>query len=66
MLNKDALLREMDSFNREFLHLRQALENNDAEEMKRMMRLSTERRTKFDKPTSKSAIIYENDERKDG
>ncbi|MBP5245739.1 MAG: prephenate dehydrogenase [Clostridiales bacterium] len=64
--NKEALLREMDSFNKEFLHLRQALIDNDAEEMKRMMRLSTERRTKFDKPTSKSGIIYENDERKDG
>jgi prephenate dehydrogenase len=64
--NKDALLKEMDSFSKQFLHFREALLNDVAEEMKRMMRLSTSRRKKFDKPTNKSSIYFENNQRKDG
>lgn len=48
--NRDALLSQMDSFAAAFGHLREALERGDREEMRRMMRLSGERREKFDKP----------------
>lgn len=49
MLNKTALLNEMDAFLSTFKRLRDSLQNGDAETMKDMMRLSTERRKLFDK-----------------
>ena len=50
MLNRDALLHEMDNFMEHFAALRQTLVDNDRETMRGMMRLSGERREKFDKP----------------
>ncbi len=49
LMNKEALLREIDGFSASLAHLREALRNEDAEEMKRMMRLSTHNRSLFDK-----------------
>ncbi|MBQ7390409.1 MAG: prephenate dehydrogenase [Clostridia bacterium] len=50
LMNKDALLREMDAFINEFESLRQMLIDGDREGMRAMMRRSTERRSLFDKP----------------
>ena len=52
MLNKDALLREMDSFAQEFAAFREMLAEGRVDEMRAMMRRSTERRSLFDKPTN--------------
>lgn len=49
LLNKDALLRQMDRFAKEFGELRQMLADGDVENMRAKMRLSTERRKLFDK-----------------
>ena len=49
LLNRDALLREMDSFEREFKKMRACIETGDRETMREMMRCSTERRALFDK-----------------
>ena len=49
LLNRDALLREMDSFEREFKKMRACVETGDRETMRKMMRCSTERRALFDK-----------------
>ncbi len=54
LLNKDALLVEMDKFIDEFLLLRDMLSSGNTEGMREKMRNSTARRTLFDKP-SKSA-----------
>lgn len=51
LLNRDALLEEMDRFGASFDALRRTLTDGDRDEMRRMMRLSRERREKFDKPT---------------
>lgn len=51
MLNKQPLIRHTDLFIGELTKLRNALKDGDTEEMKRMMRLSTERRARFDKPS---------------
>ena len=51
LANKQALLNEMDSFIAEFSKFRDFLQNDDAESMRQMMRLSTARRNLFDKPT---------------
>ena len=48
--NRDELVSQMDLFLNHFVSLRDALKNGDAETMKAMMRLSTERRRYFDKP----------------
>ena len=48
IMNKDALLREMDAFINEFESLRQMLIDGDREGMRAMMRRSTERRSLFD------------------
>lgn len=48
--NRDELVSQMDLFLNHFASLRDALKNGDAETMKAMMRLSTERRRYFDKP----------------
>ena len=51
LLNRDALLAEMDRFSAEFSTLREMLAVGDREGMREMMRRSTERRALFDKPT---------------
>ena len=50
LLNKDALLHEMDIFMDKFGELRRTLAEGDRDTMREMMRLSGERREKFDKP----------------
>ncbi|MBP3592883.1 MAG: prephenate dehydrogenase [Clostridia bacterium] len=50
LLNKDALLAEMDAFAEEFGAFRKLLEDEDVEGMKEKMRASTAKRLKFDKP----------------
>ena len=49
LLNRDALLGEMDAFMTEFAKLRAFIESGDREGMRDMMRLSTARRSLFDK-----------------
>ena len=49
LLNRDALLREMDAFEREFNKMRAAVETGDRETMREMMKCSTARRALFDK-----------------
>lgn len=49
LLNKDALLRQMELFKGEFEKLENCLKNGDRESMMDMMRLSTQRRKLFDK-----------------
>ena len=48
LLNKEALLKEMDVFLAKMVKLRNFLALEDAEGMKEMMRISTLRREKFD------------------
>jgi prephenate dehydrogenase len=50
-LNKEALLKRMDIFSEEFLALRSILASGDTEAMREKMRLSTARRSHFDKKT---------------
>ena len=50
LMNKDALLSEMDAFIGEFERLKAMLISGDREGMREMMRRSTERRSLFDKP----------------
>ena len=52
LLNRDALLRQMDAFSAEFERLRTMLSAGDAEGMREMMRTSTARRSLFDKPVN--------------
>lgn len=49
LMNKEELLAQMDLFMDKFRELRDALEKNDTEGMREMMRLSTARRKLFDK-----------------
>ncbi len=49
MLNKTALLNEMELFLKQFNKLKAALEKDDTESVKEIMRSSTERRAAFDK-----------------
>ena len=49
LMNKEALLKHMELFEKEFHRLKNALKNDDAETMREMMRLSSERRALFDK-----------------
>lgn len=49
LLNKDALLRQMDNFLLELYRMRYMLETDDVEGLRAKMRLSTERRAVFDK-----------------
>lgn len=49
MLNKDILISEIKAFSGELEKLRRAMETDDVETMKKMMRTSTERRAMFDK-----------------
>ena len=48
-MNKEPLLREMNIFIDEIINLRNMIENGDGEGIKEKMRLSTQRRMKFDK-----------------
>ena len=50
LMNKDALLCQMDSFISEFARLRSMIEDGDRDGMRQMMRQSTARRSLFDKP----------------
>ena len=50
LLNRDALLTEMNAFIDEFVAFREMLVVGDREGMREKMRLSTQRRAKFDKP----------------
>lgn len=49
LLNKDSLLNQMELFKKEFNKLETFLRNDDREGMMEMMKLSTERRKRFDK-----------------
>ena len=49
LMNKDALIRQMDRFAETFQALSKAIREENVEEMKEMMRLSTARRALFDK-----------------
>ncbi len=53
LLNKDALLKEMDSFIEKFKSFRQMIEEGDREAMRAEMRTATARRELFDKPLAK-------------
>ena len=50
MLNKDALIEQIDAFSDELAHFRQMLVNDDKDGMREKMRASTARRSLFDKP----------------
>ena len=52
LMNKEALLREMDGFIKEFTLFRDMLASGDSDGMRAKMRSSTERRSLFDKPKS--------------
>ena len=47
--NRPALLQEMDAYRRAFDRMYDCIQNNDREELRSMMRLSTERRRRFNK-----------------
>ncbi len=49
LLNKKALLEQIELFEKNFAQLHEYLKNDDREGMKKMMRISTERRKQFDK-----------------
>ena len=49
LLNRDELLSQMDLFIGKFGELREALAAGDMEKMREMMRISTERRSYFDR-----------------
>ncbi len=49
LANKEQLLEQMDLFLNKFTNIKNALQNDDAEALKEVMRLSTERRKIFDK-----------------
>lgn len=49
LLNRDTLLREMDKFRRSFNELYDKLSDGDREGMREMMRVSTDRRKRFNK-----------------
>lgn len=53
LMNKDALLEEMDSFINELKDFRNMIENGEGERMREKMRASTARRALFDKPSAK-------------
>ena len=53
LMNKDALLQEMDSFINEFSEFRNLLANGDSDRMRDKMKTSTAKRSLFDKPTDK-------------
>ena len=50
LMNKDALLAQMDAFSKEFERLRSMIAGGDRDSMRDMMKRSTQRRSLFDKP----------------
>ena len=52
LLNKKELISQMDLFLKSFTELKLAIEEEDEEKMKEMMRTSTRRRSYFDKPNN--------------
>lgn len=50
LMNKDVLLHQMQSFIDEFARFRKLLENEDEEQMRKVMRQATAKRMLFDKP----------------
>ena len=50
LMNKEALLTQMDRFSEEFAKMRSYIAESNRDEMRKMMRASTERRALFDKP----------------
>jgi len=50
IMNKDALIKEMDSFIKEFTSFRNLIAEEKTEKMREKMRISTARRALFDKP----------------
>ncbi|MDD6265292.1 MAG: prephenate dehydrogenase [Clostridia bacterium] len=48
-MNKKALLEQMDVFEESFNELRKMIENDDIDSMRKLMKKSTKRRTRFDK-----------------
>ena len=50
IMNKEALLTQMDSFAKEFNHLREMIETENVDDMRDAMRRATERRSLFDRP----------------
>ena len=57
LMNKDTLLKKMDGFIDEFKSFRNMLAEENAEGMKEKMRLSTARRSAFDKPRSNPLTV---------
>ncbi len=55
LLNREALISEMKAFSGELEKMRRALETDDVDTLKKMMRVSTERRALFDKPKTDEA-----------
>lgn len=49
IMNKKELIYHMDKFINEFSYMKDMIEKENTDELKRMMRLSTQRRTEFDK-----------------
>lgn len=49
LMNKEALLEQMELFEKNFAQLHECLKNDDREGMMEMMRISTQRRKQFDK-----------------
>lgn len=49
LMNRDALIKEMESFIEEFTRFKQLIENGDGESLREKMRASTKRRALFDK-----------------
>ncbi|MBP5309194.1 MAG: prephenate dehydrogenase/arogenate dehydrogenase family protein, partial [Lachnospiraceae bacterium] len=49
LMNKDSLILQMDRFIDELTQIRQLIVDNDTEGLKEKMRLSTEKRMRFDK-----------------
>ena len=52
LMNKEALLNEMDNFIKDFTEFRNLLSDGNGEAMRKKMRASTEKRSLFDKPKS--------------
>lgn len=50
IMNKDALISEMDAFIKDFSELRNLIQNENTEKLREKMRASTARRALFDKP----------------
>lgn len=50
LMNKSELLAEMDGFISQFNHFKKLIENDEQEELRKIMQLATKRRMLFDKP----------------